>query len=83
MQISSRELCLSLISDVHKTWIIMRQRVRDFTTFDNGYCSIKLQNSIVTTSSVARGGAGGARAPHWLVKYAKSHVFCAFEADFL
>ena len=37
------------------------------------------------SSSVARvGGAGGARAPpHWLVKYAKSHVFCAFEADFL
>ena len=35
-------------------------------------------------SSVARGGAGGARAPpHWLVKYAKTHVFCAFEADFL
>ena len=32
-------------------------------------------------SSVARGG-GGARAPHWLVKYAKSHVFGAFEADF-
>ena len=27
-------------------------------------------------SSVARGG-------HWLVKYAKSHDFCAFEADFL
>ena len=29
------------------------------------------------------GGAGGARAPQWLVKYAKSHAFCAFEADFL
>ena len=36
------------------------------------------------SSSVARGGAGGARAPpHWVVKYAKSHVFCAFEVDFL
>ena len=34
-------------------------------------------------SSVARGEAGGLEPPHWLVKYAKSHVFCAFEADFL
>ena len=31
-------------------------------------------------SSVARGGL---ETPHWLVKYAKSHVLCAFEADFL
>ena len=37
----------------------------------------------VKTSSVARGGRGGLEPPHWLVKYAKSHVFCAFEADFL
>ena len=29
------------------------------------------------------GVAGGLEPPHWLVKYAKSHVFCAFEADFL
>ena len=36
-----------------------------------------------TCSSVARGGRGGSSPPHWLVKYAKSHVFCAFEADFL
>ena len=35
-----------------------------------------------TTSSVARGGREGAWAPHWLVKYAKSNVFGAFEADF-
>ena len=38
------------------------------------------------TSSVARGGGGrggGLEPPHWLVKYAKSHVFGAFEADFL
>ena len=38
-------------------------------------------------SSVTRGGGGGAgrgsSLPHWLVKYAKSHVFGAFEADFL
>ena len=35
-------------------------------------------------SSVARGGGGGGSSPpHWLVKYAKKHVFCAFEADFL
>ena len=36
-------------------------------------------------SSVARGGGagGGSSPPHWLVKYAKTHVFCAFEADFL
>ena len=34
-------------------------------------------------SSVARGGRGGSSPLHWLVKYAKSHVFCAFEADFL
>ena len=38
---------------------------------------------IAVTSSVARGGGGGLEPPHWLVKYAKSHVFCAFEADFL
>ena len=39
----------------------------------------------VVTSSVTRGGGagGGSSSPHWLVKYAKSHVFCAFEADFL
>ena len=41
--------------------------------------SSKIQ-STSTTSSVARGGL---EPPHWLVKYAKSHVFCAFEADFL
>ena len=41
-------------------------------------------NNISTASSVARGGRGGGSSPpHWLVKYAKSHVFCAFEADFL
>ena len=35
-------------------------------------------------SSVARGGGGegGLSPPHWPVKYAKSHVFGAFEADF-
>ena len=32
-------------------------------------------------SSVARGG-GGLEPPHWLVKYAKSHVFGGFEVDF-
>ena len=41
-------------------------------------------NAHVGTSSVARGGAGGGlEPPHWLVKYAKSHVFGALEADFL
>ena len=35
-----------------------------------------------TSSSVVRGGRGGLEPPHWLVKYAKSHVFVAFEADF-
>ena len=35
---------------------------------------------MAVNSSVARGGL---EPPHWLVKYAKSHVFCAFEADFL
>ena len=41
--------------------------------------------TIRETSSVARGGGGGGGSspPHWLVKYAKSHVFCAIEADFL
>ena len=38
---------------------------------------------LLSTSSVARGGGGGSSSPNWLVKYAKSHVFCAFEADFL
>ena len=37
----------------------------------------------VTISSVARGGGGGPEPPHWLVKYAKSHLFSGFEADFL
>ena len=37
--------------------------------------------SLPKTSSVARGGSSP--PPHWLVKYAKSHAFCAFEADFL
>ena len=35
------------------------------------------------SSSVARGGGrGGLEPPHWPMKYAKSHVFGAFEADF-
>ena len=38
--------------------------------------------SLFISSSVARGG-GGARASHWLVKYAKSHHFGGFEAEFL
>ena len=39
---------------------------------------------VMLISSVARGGGGGGSSPpHWLVKYAKTHVFCAFEADFL
>ena len=33
-------------------------------------------------SSVAKGGRGGLELPHWPVKYAKSHVFGAFDADF-
>ena len=33
-------------------------------------------------SSVARGGRGGSSPPHWLVKYAKSHVFCALRPIF-
>ena len=44
--------------------------------------SLDFQCDLFASSSVARGGAGGARAD-WLVKYAKTHVFCAFEADFL
>ena len=35
----------------------------------------------ILLSSVA-GGGGGSRPPHWPVKYAKLHVFGAFEADF-
>ena len=37
----------------------------------------------VLHSSVARGGGGGSSPRHWLVKYAKSHLFGGFEADFL
>ena len=43
-----------------------------------------LRKSLAGGSSVARGGGGGSSPPpRWLVKYAKSHVFYAFEADFL
>ena len=35
--------------------------------------------SLASSSSVARGGSS---LPHWLVKYAKLHVFGGFEADF-
>ena len=46
--------------------------------------STVLRRACVTSSSVARGGGGeGLEPPHWLVKCAKSHVFCAFEADFM
>ena len=39
---------------------------------------------LLSSSSVARGGSGGGSSPpHWLVKYAKSHAFCAFEANFM
>ena len=48
-----------------------------------GWKRLCFKDSGTTSSSVARGGRGGVRAPHWLVKYAKSHVFCAFEADFM
>ena len=40
-------------------------------------------NSVMSSSVARGGGGGGSSPPHWLVKYAKSHVFCAFEADFL
>ena len=43
--------------------------------------SILAMQYIDLTRSVARGG--GLEPPHWLVKYAKSHAFCAFEADFM
>ena len=33
-------------------------------------------------SSVARGSVRGSSPPHWPKKYAKSHLFGAFEADF-
>ena len=34
---------------------------------------------LMVSSSIAKGGA---RAPHWREKYAKYHVFSAFETDF-
>ena len=37
--------------------------------------------NFLPSSSVARGGSSP--PPHWLVKYAKSHHFGGFEADFL
>ena len=40
-------------------------------------------SNITIASSVAREGRGGGlEPPHWPEKYAKSHVFSAFEADF-
>ena len=46
--------------------------------------NMALPTLLPISSSVARGGGGGGSSPpHWLVKDAKSHVFCAFEADFL
>ena len=44
---------------------------------------VNLASTIETPSNVARGGGGGLQPLNWLVKYAKSHVFWAFEADFL
>ena len=53
---------------------------RTLSTFEFVFCL----DTWSATSSVARGGGGGGSSPpHWLVKYAKLHVFCAFEADFL
>ena len=59
-------------------------------------CLIRMKSETSDTklapSSVARGGGGGGggggrggleQYAKWLVKYAKSHVFCNFEADFL
>ena len=45
---------------------------------------LEIENCGVTLKQErSQGGAGGARAPHWLVKYAKSHHFGGFEVDFL
>ena len=37
---------------------------------------------VTTISRVARGAEGGCSPPHWQEKYAKYHVFSAFEAGF-
>ena len=37
---------------------------------------------VVTSQELSSVARGGLEPPHWLVKYAKSHVFGAFEADF-
>ena len=37
----------------------------------------------ILTQSRSQGWRGGLEPPNWLLKYAKLHVFSAFEADFL
>ena len=43
-------------------------------------CGLELKS--FKSSSVVRGGGGGSSPPLWLVKYAKSDVLGAFEAEF-
>ena len=38
--------------------------------------------TVTASSSVAKREVGGLELPHWPKKYAKYHIFSAFEADF-
>ena len=59
----------------------VHEMVRSYLSWPTHYMATQLLGSEQWRSQ--GGGGGGARAPHWLVKNAKSHVFGAFEADFL
>ena len=59
-------------SNMSSLFLLQKRAIRIIS-----YCNRRTR----TTSSVAR-GAGGLELPHWLVKYAKSYVFGAFEAEF-
>ena len=46
-------------------------------------CIIEFEKRGLPSSVAGRGGGGGGlEPPHWLVKYAKSHLFGGFEVDF-
>ena len=69
---------LKVFSPSRKDFILMCKWLLQLAIVRKHRVKISL---VWVTSRAARGG-GGARAPHWPEKYAKSHVLGAFEAEF-